>query len=54
MYLFDRSIRTKIVGIEKTELKEKLDIEGLIEQTKKVENDRFTLNFKSSCKDLKI
>ena len=38
MYLFDRSIRTKIVGIEKTELKEKLDIEGLVEQTKKVEN----------------
>jgi len=45
MYLFDRSIRTKIVGIEKTELKEKLDIEGLVEQTKKVENDRFTLNY---------
>ena len=45
MYLFDRSKRTKIVGIEKTELKEKLDIEGLVEQTKKVKNDRFTLNY---------
>ena len=45
MYSFDSLKRTKIGSIEKTELKEKLDIEELIEQTKKVENYlQFTWN----------
>ena len=35
--MFDSWKRTKMTGIEKNELKDKLDLEELIEQTKKVE-----------------
>ena len=34
--MFDSSKRTKMTSVEKTELKEKLGMQELIEQTKKV------------------